>query len=192
MIGGDTETRPYSIGENNKMKNENVTDVDQIGANAARGGKFLSFFLKGEEYGIEILKVQEIIKILPITRVPRTPECVKGVINLRGKIIPVSDLRSKFNMEEHAETSETCIIVVQTGGLEIGVIVDKVSEVLDISDAEIEDVPSFGTDVSTDYLLGIGNTNGHVRLLLDIDKILTTHEAVQLHDIAAVGEVAMV
>lgn len=174
------------------MKNENVTDVDQIGANAARGGKFLSFFLKGEEYGIEILKVQEIIKILPITRVPRTPECVKGVINLRGKIIPVSDLRSKFNMEEHAETSETCIIVVQTGGLEIGVIVDKVSEVLDISDAEIEDVPSFGTDVSTDYLLGIGNTNGHVRLLLDIDKILTTHEAVQLHDIAAVGEVAMV
>ncbi len=192
MIGGDTKFRPYSIGENNKMKNENVTDVDQIGANAARGGKFLSFFLKGEEYGIEILKVQEIIKILPITRVPRTPECVKGVINLRGKIIPVSDLRSKFNMEEHAETSETCIIVVQTGGLEIGVIVDKVSEVLDISDAEIEDVPSFGTDVSTDYLLGIGNTNGHVRLLLDIDKILTTHEAVQLHDIAAVGEVAMV
>lgn len=192
MIGGNTEFRPYSIGENNKMKNENVTDVDQIGANAARGGKFLSFFLKGEEYGIEILKVQEIIKILPITRVPRTPECVKGVINLRGKIIPVSDLRSKFNMEEHAETSETCIIVVQTGGLEIGVIVDKVSEVLDISDAEIEDVPSFGTDVSTDYLLGIGNTNGHVRLLLDIDKILTTHEAVQLHDIAAVGEVAMV
>jgi len=151
------------------------------------GGKFLSFFLKEEEYGIEILKVQEIIKILPITRVPRTPEFVKGVINLRGKIIPVTDLRSKFNMEMREETSETCIIVVQTNGLEIGVIVDKVSEVLDISNAEIEDVPSFGTDVSTDYLLGIGNTNGRVRLLLDIDTILTAQEVVQMQEMA--GEI---
>ncbi|HRH42648.1 MAG TPA: chemotaxis protein CheW [Pyrinomonadaceae bacterium] len=149
-----------------------------------QGGKFLSFFLKEEEYGIEILKVQEIIKILPITRVPRTPEFVKGVINLRGKIIPVTDLRSKFNMEQREETSETCIIVVQTNGLEIGVIVDKVSEVLDISDAEIEDVPSFGTDVSTDYLLGIGNTNGRVRLLLDIERILTAQEVVQIQEVA--------
>lgn len=149
-----------------------------------RGGKFLSFFLKEEEYGIEILKVQEIIKILPITRVPRTPEFVKGVINLRGKIIPVTDLRSKFNMEQREETSETCIIVVQTNGLEIGVIVDKVSEVLDISDVEIEDVPSFGTDVSTDYLLGIGNTNGRVRLLLDIERILTKKEVVQIQEVA--------
>jgi purine-binding chemotaxis protein CheW len=145
-----------------------------------RGGKFLSFFLKQEEYGIEILKVQEIIGILPITHVPRTPEFVKGVINLRGKIIPVTDLRAKFNMQEHAETTETCIIVVQTGGVQIGVIVDKVSEVLDISETEIEDVPSFGTDVSTDYLLGIGNTGGRVRLLLDIDRILTTREVFEL------------
>lgn len=155
-------------------------------------GKFLSFFLKQEEYGIEILKVQEIIGILPITRVPRTPEFVKGVINLRGKIIPVTDLRAKFNMEEREETSETCIIVVQTNGLEIGVIVDKVSEVLDISDTEIEDVPSFGTDVSTDYLLGIGNTSGRVRLLLDIDRILTAKEFVQIQDFAAAAEGATV
>ena len=144
-------------------------------------GKFLSFFLKQEEYGIEILKVQEIIGILPITRVPRTPEFVKGVINLRGKIIPVTDLRSKFNMEEREENNETCIIVVQTNGLEIGVIVDKVSEVLDISNSEIEDVPSFGTDVSTDYLLGIGNTSGRVRLLLDIERILTPQEVIEAH-----------
>lgn len=154
------------------------------------GGKFLSFFLKQEEYGIEILKVQEIIGILPITRVPRTPEFVKGVINLRGKIIPVTDLRAKFNMEEREETSETCIIVVKTNGVEIGVIVDKVSEVLDISDAEIEDVPSFGTDVSTDYLLGIGNTNGRVRLLLDIEKILTAQEVFEAQAIAAALEAA--
>lgn len=148
-------------------------------------GKFLSFFLKQEEYGIEILKVQEIIGLLPITRVPRTPESMRGVINLRGKIIPVTDLRSKFGMEEREETAETCIIVVQTSGLEIGVIVDKVSEVLDISAAEIEDVPSFGTEVSTEYLLGIGNTNGRVRLLLDIDRILTVKEAVELPNLAA-------
>jgi len=148
-------------------------------------GKFLSFFLKQEEYGIEILKVQEIIGLLPITRVPRTPESMRGVINLRGKIIPVTDLRKKFGMEEREETAETCIIVVETSGLEIGVIVDKVSEVLDISAAEIEDVPSFGTEVSTEYLLGIGNTNGRVRLLLDIDRILTVKEAVELHNVAA-------
>jgi purine-binding chemotaxis protein CheW len=156
-----------------------------------RGGKFLSFFLKDEEYGIEILKVQEIIGMLPITRVPRTPDFVKGVINLRGKIIPVTDLRSRFGMEEREITAETCTIVVQAGGLEIGVIVDKVSEVLDISDQEIEDVPSFGTDVSTEYLLGIGNTNGRVRLLLDIDKILITKEIIKMEDIAAMAEMSM-
>jgi purine-binding chemotaxis protein CheW len=154
------------------------------------GGKFLIFFLKQEEYGIEILKVQEIIGIQPITRVPRTPEFVKGVINLRGKIIPVTDLRAKFNLEEREESSETCIIVVRTNGVEIGVIVDRVSEVLDISDAEIEDVPSFGSDVSTDYLLGIGNTNGRVRLLLNIEKILTTQEAIGAQAIAAAFETA--
>jgi len=159
---------------------EQQTAAVQSEDNKTRGGKFLSFFLKDEEYGIEILKVQEIIGMLPITRVPRTPEFVKGVINLRGKIIPVTDLRSRFGMEEREITAETCTIVVQTEGLEIGVIVDKVSEVLDISDTEIEDVPSFGTDVSTDYLLGLGNTNDKVRLLLDIDKILSSDEASEI------------
>jgi len=136
------------------------------------GGKFLSFFLKDEEYGIEILKVREIIGMLPITRVPRTPEHVKGVINLRGKIIPVTDLRSKFGMEEMEQTAENCTIVVKTGGMEIGVIVDKVSEVVDIADSDVEPIPSFGADVNTKYLLGIGNTNGRVRLLLDIDFVM--------------------
>lgn len=169
------------------MNHETTATTVKSENKARRGGKFLSFYLKQEEYGIEILKVQEIIGILPITRVPRTPEFVRGVINLRGKIIPVTDLRSKFNMEEREENNETCIIVVQTYGLEIGVIVDKVSEVLDIADAEIEDVPSFGTDVSTDYLLGIGNTNGRVRLLLDIDRILTANEVVEMQEYAGEG-----
>ncbi len=155
-----------------------------------RGGKFLSFFLNDEEYGIEILKAREIIGLLPITRVPRTPEFVKGVINLRGKIIPVTDLRSRFGMEERQTTAETCIVVVRAGGLEIGVIVDKVSEVLDISDTEIEDVPSFGTDVRTEYLLGIGNTNGRVRLLLDISRIMIAEEVSQALEVAASAESA--
>ena len=138
-----------------------------------KGGKFLSFYLKDEEYGIEILKVKEIIGMLPITRVPRTPEHVKGVINLRGKIIPVTDLRSKFGMDETEPSAENCTIVVKTSGMEIGVIVDKVSEVLDIADSDVEPVPSFGTEVNTKYLLGIGNTNGRVRLLLDIDFVMS-------------------
>ncbi|MCD9184940.1 MAG: chemotaxis protein CheW [Pyrinomonadaceae bacterium] len=167
------------------MTNEATAQQAKTEIKNRHAGKFLSFFLKQEEYGIEILKVQEIIGLLPITRVPRTPEYMRGVINLRGKIIPVTELRSKFGMEEREETAETCIIVVETSGLEIGVIVDKVSEVLDISAAEIEDVPSFGTEVSTDYLLGIGNTNGRVRLLLDIDRILTVKEAAELHNVAA-------
>ena len=141
-----------------------------------RGGKFLTFFLKDEEYGIEILKVQEIIGVLPVTRVPRTPAYVRGVVNLRGKIIPVTDLRCKFAMEEAEANAENCIIVVQTRGVEIGVLVDKVSEVVDIAGAEIEDVPSFGTEISTEYLLGVGKTGDKVRLLLDIDFIVSEQE----------------
>src|SRR5690349_9608987 len=114
------------------MSHENMENADKKSTRVDRGGKFLSFFLNNEEYGIEILKVQEIIGMLPITRVPRTPPFVKGVINLRGKIIPVTDLRTRFEMEEQELTAETCTIVVQAGGIEIGVIVDKVSEVLDI------------------------------------------------------------
>ena len=158
------------------MNNQTAALAAQVANNNQQGGKFLSFFLKDEEYGIEILKVQEIIGMLPITRVPRTPEYVKGVINLRGKIIPVTDLRRKFGMEEMQESAENCTIVVKTAGLEIGVIVDKVSEVLDISDSDIESVPSFGTEVDTKYLLGIGNTNGRVRLLLDIDYVISEED----------------
>ena len=167
------------------MSQENAAGAAQIETKNSHGGKFLSFFLNDEEYGIEILKVQEIIGMLPITRVPSTPEFVKGVINLRGKIIPVTDLRSRFGMDEHETTAETCTIVVHTAGLEIGFIVDKVSEVLDISDSEIEDVPSFGAEVGTDYLLGIGNTNGRVTLLLDIERILTTQDRLDLQSVSA-------
>lgn len=163
-------------------------DNTDTGKNMNRGGKFLTFYLKDEEYGIEIHKVQEIIGMLPITRVPRTPEFVRGVVNLRGKIIPVTELRSKFGMEECEDSTETCIIVVKTSGVEIGCIVDKVSEVLDIAESEIENAPSFGSEINTDYLLGIGNTKGHVRLLLDIDRILTAEEVNQVSEVSVLTE----
>ncbi|MBI2886034.1 MAG: chemotaxis protein CheW [Chloroflexi bacterium] len=141
-----------------------------------RGGKFLTFFLDNEEYGLKILKVQEIFGMMPVTPVPRTPQFILGVINLRGKVIPVMDLRLKFGMAAKAQTEETCIIVVQAQGLEMGVVVDKVSEVLDIPEGDIEDAPSFGAQVNTDFLLGIGKSDGKVKLLLDIDRVLATED----------------
>jgi purine-binding chemotaxis protein CheW len=152
------------------------------------GGKFLTFFLAGEEYGIEILKVQEIIGMMSITAVPRTPLFIYGVINLRGKVIPIVDLRLKFNMEATAQTEETCIIVVRAQGIEMGLVVDKVSEVSDIAADDIDDVPSFGADVNTDYLLGIAKADSRVQLLLDIDKVLSTQEVVTLHTAALESE----
>ncbi len=116
-----------------------------------------------------------------ITRVPRTPEHIRGVINLRGKVIPVVDLRLKFGMETKEQTEETCIIVVRARRIEIGIIVDRVSEVLNIVSEDIEDAPSFGAGVNTDYLLGIGKSDGRVKLLLDIDKVLSTREVVEIH-----------
>jgi purine-binding chemotaxis protein CheW len=142
----------------------------------ARGGKFLTFFLSGEEYGIEILKVHEIIGLLPITRVPHTSDYLKGVINLRGKVIPVVDLRLKFGMYAAETTNEHCIIVVHLHGIEVGVIVDRVSEVVDIKDGDIEPPPAFGEGFNTEFILGIGKSQGKVRILLSIDKALPSGE----------------
>lgn len=147
------------------------------------GGKYLTFCLGEEIYGLEILKVQEIIGLLPITKVPRTPDFVRGVINLRGKVIPVFDLRLKFMMPPVEATGETCIIVVQIQGIEFGVVVDKVSEVLDIAAADIEDAPAFGAEVETDFILGVGKSQGRVNLLLDIDKVLSSQELVAISSV---------
>ena len=139
------------------------------------GGKFLNFFLEREEYGIEILKVREIIGTMTITPVPRTPDYMRGVINLRGTIIPVVDLRLKLDMEStHSE--DGCIIVVEAQGVQMGIVVDRVSEVLDIKGENIENAPTFGPHVNTDYVLGIGKANDGVKLLLDIDKVLSPGE----------------
>jgi purine-binding chemotaxis protein CheW len=152
------------------------------------GGKFLTFFLAGEEYGLEILRVREILGMLPITRVPRTPPAIRGVINLRGKIIPVVDLRTKFGMDAADYSGRTCIIVVHAQGVEFGVVVDRVSEVLDIASGNIEDAPSFGVDVNTEYLLGIAKIGGSVKLLLDIERVLSTQEVQDLGTIGAAAQ----
>lgn len=145
-----------------------------------REGKYLSFSLAGEEYGIGILKVKEIIGMMPITTVPRTPHSVRGVINLRGKVIPVVDLRLKFGMAEMDYTDRTCIVVVEIrSGFEnelMGMVVDSVSEVLNIRRGEIEDTPAFGTVRDTAYILGMAKLGGGVKILLDIDKVLGREE----------------
>jgi len=150
--------------------------------------KFLTFFLADEEYGLEILKVQEIIGMLPITPVPRTPEFIRGVVNLRGKVVPIADLRLKFGMKCIEQTDETCIIVVQAQQIQMGIVVDRVSEVLDIAARDIEDAPSFGVDINTDYILGIGKSDGRVKLLLDIDRVLSNQEVINIHSAAAKGK----
>ncbi|PJA29382.1 MAG: chemotaxis protein CheW [candidate division Zixibacteria bacterium CG_4_9_14_3_um_filter_46_8] len=142
----------------------------------AKAGKYLTFRLADEEYGIEILRVREIIGLMDITQVPRTPHYVRGVINLRGKVIPVIDLRMKFDMNVQEDTEESCIIVVDVasadGTVSIGVLVDAVSEVLNIRQEEIEDAPSFGSGIDVDYILGIGKIKNAVKILLNINKVL--------------------
>ncbi len=143
-------------------------------------GKYLTFNLAAEEYGLEILKVQEIIGIMKVTRVPRTPDFVRGVINLRGKVIPVVDLRLKFGLEGKEDTEKTCIIVVQVARADqqvtMGVIVDEVSEVLEIAAAQIEPAPEFGNAVEADFILGMGKVEQKVIMLLDVDKVLSGEE----------------
>ena len=156
----------------------------EVKAMAVREGKYLTFTLADEEYGIGILKIKEIIGMMPITTVPQTPEFVKGVINLRGKVIPVIDLRLRFGMEAIDYTERTCIIVVeiegQSGTVLIGIVVDSVSEVLNIKSEEIEDTPTFGTSLNTDYILGMAKMEGRVKILLHIDRVLSVGEITAL------------
>lgn len=151
-------------------------DFNQAGSLTDRGGKYLTFTMAEEDYGIGILKVKEIIGMQDITPVPQTPKSVKGVINLRGKVIPVVDLRLRFNMGEIEYAKRTCIIVLeissQWGMVHIGIVVDSVSEVLNVSEHDIEDTPNFGMKFSTDYILGIAKNDKDVKMLLDMDKVL--------------------
>ena len=145
-----------------------------------RAGKYLTFALGHEEFGLGILKVREIIGIMEITAIPRAPDYVRGVVNLRGQVISVVDLRAKFGMEHAAQTEQTCIIVVEIQRherkLSMGIIVDRVSEVLNIPGENIEDPPEFSGGGGADFILGMGKVGTSVKILLDIDKVLTSAE----------------
>jgi purine-binding chemotaxis protein CheW len=155
---------------------------------AELAGKYLTFKLEDEEYGLEILKVREIIGLLPITGLPRTPPFVRGVINLRGKVIPVIDLRKKFELDVTNDTDQTCIIVVDVrsrdGSIQVGILVDSVSEVLDIRGEDIEDAPAFGATVDTAFILGMAKAKGTVKILLNIERVLSPAE---LEHVAGIG-----
>src|SRR5258707_8678182 len=142
-----------------------------------RAGKYLTFQLANEEYGIRVLKVREIMGLQDITAVPQTPAHVRGVINLRGKVVPVIDLRLKFGLPGTEYTQRTCIIVTQvlreSSTILMGIVVDGVSEVLNLSGQEIENTPDFGEAVADEFLLGMAKVKGKVKILLDIDRVLS-------------------
>ena len=153
-----------------------------------KAGKYLTFKLADEDYGISLLKVREIIGMMPITSVPQTPDFIKGVINLRGKVIPVTDLRLRFGMAESGYTDRTCIIVVEIQGadstIQTGIVVDAVTEVLPVKAEEIEPAPEFGAKVDTHYIMGMANMDGSVKILLDIDRVMTAEELAELEKAA--------
>ncbi len=155
-----------------------------MGDHQDKEGKYLTFSLAGEEYGIGILKVKEIIGMMGVTPVPGTPDHFMGVINLRGKVIPVVDLKLRFGMEAAHYTDRTCIIVVEISPrgetVQMGIVVDAVSEVLMIKSGEIEETSVFGASGDSDYILGMAKTESGVKILLDIDRVLSPDDVAVL------------
>jgi len=168
------------------MSNATVKEQQAAKVLLDREGKYLTFALAQEEYGLEILKVREIIGYMEITALPQTPYYVKGVINLRGQVIPVVDLRAKFGMETAEVTDESCIIVVEidqgSRSFSTGMVVDHVQEVLDIAGQDIEEAPQFGSSVDTNFILGMGKIGDAVKILLDIDRVLAGEDFQSLSD----------
>lgn len=165
-----------------------TTNEQNVAKSDPRAGKYLVFHLGQEEFGIQVQKVREIMGVLDITQVPQTPPHVKGVINLRGKVIPVIDLRLKFMMPAKEYTHRTCIIVVQVcgdrGTMLMGIVVDGVAEVVQVAGADVEDTPTFGKEVEVPYVMGLAKLKGKVKILLDIDQVMTARELARL-DLAA-------
>jgi Chemotaxis signal transduction protein len=156
-----------------------------------RAGKYLTFFIGKEEFGVGVMKVREIMGMQDITAVPGTRAYLRGVMNLRGKIIPVIDLRLKFGLPAVEGTKRTCVVVVQVDGaaipLPMGIIVDEVSEVLILTPADIEDTPDFGLGAATTYILGMAKIKGRVKILLDIGAVLSSQEIGDLETILPSG-----
>jgi purine-binding chemotaxis protein CheW len=181
VLSKDTPQTRNEMEKETESMEERTRDVNLAREDISeREGKHLTFSLDREEYGIGILKVKEIIGMMRITPVPQTPEFVKGVINLRGKVIPVIDLRLRFGMHSIEYNDRTCIIVVEINAnwsrIHTGIVVDSVSEVLNIKGSDIEDAPTFGAKLNTDYILGMAKMGGGVKILLDIDRVLSAQE----------------
>ena len=173
------------------MSNSTLADAK---ASHARGGKYLTFALGREEYGLKILQVREIIGYMEVTQVPRMPVHVRGVINLRGQVIPVIDLRAKFGMPAMERTQATCIIVVEISSHEghrisTGIVVDRVSEVINVAEDCVEDAPEFGASVHADFIFGMAKVGGAVKIMLDIERVLTVEDLI---DTAHTGAKAIV
>ena len=152
-------------------------------------GKYLTFTLQGESYGIEVLKVREIIRHLNVTAMPQMPDFIRGVINLRGKIIPVMDLRLRFGFPNVTNTDQTCIVVTQVKSpdgkaLPMGMVVDGVEEVINLNAADIETTPDFGGEIATEYIRGMAKVKGVVKVLLDIDRVVGADELQQIRAVA--------
>jgi purine-binding chemotaxis protein CheW len=167
--------------------------VSEVGrpaeGSSAQAGKYLIFSLSGEEFGAEVLKIKEIMGLQNITSVPNTASCVKGVINLRGQVIPVLDLRIKFNLPPVEYTQRTCIVVVDTQfsgkSALMGAIVDGVAEVLTLTPEDIVDTPDFGSGADLPYLLGMAKVKGKVKILVDIQQVLSSSDAIELERVIA-------
>jgi purine-binding chemotaxis protein CheW len=159
---------------------KNAQPRNNLAGEDGQAGKFLTFRLDDTEFGIEILKVVEILKMMEITSVPMWPSFAKGTINLRGKVIPVVDLRMKFGLSQTELTEHTCTIVLELGGTQIGVIVEAVNEVREIPEEAIEESPNIGGTVNSDFILGMGKAEEHTIILLSLEKILLSEDVSQL------------
>lgn len=171
------------MAEVENLKNRDLGQINKT-ISVGTGGQFVTFTLENEEYGVEILKVQEIIGYLGTTKVPNVPSFVKGVINLRGSVVPIIDLRLKFNMAEKEYDKFTVIVILEVKGRVIGALVDAVSDVVSLSEDEIQPTPDFSSGIKVDFINGMGKKNGKLIILLDIDKVLSDGELELLDDAA--------
>lgn len=164
---------------------DDLMDEDLYDEEDTQKDKYLTFHLSGEDYGIDIAFVTEIIGIQKITEVPDMPDFVKGVINLRGKVIPVMDVRLRFLLPEREYDERTCIIVVEINAISVGLVVDQVNEVVGIPENNVEAPPRTTKGASSRYLKGMGKIDDEVRILLNVEKLLYEDEQQQLHTEAA-------
>lgn len=165
------------------MNTETVTNSAKKPMETA-AGEYLTFVLGGEEYGIEILKVQEIRGYDTVTKIANTPSFIKGVVNLRGRIVPIVDLRIKFNLENKEYDEFTVVIILNLRGRVVGIVVDGVSDVLDLPSESIREVPDLVSNIDTQYLLGLGSVEERMLILIDIEKLMNSQEMDLINTVA--------